>query len=105
MTVILTAVIYCLSILPFTLYLIAGPHLTEDPPGMFHLHFYRCAWSILMLSVVSNFYIYLLTITSFRQFIFYMFSRVARGVTMRRADSDSYIYKYELPPGSPYMNN
>ena len=99
-TVILTAVIYCVSILPFTLYLIAGPHVIEEPPGAFHLQFYRCAWSILMLSVLSNFYIYLLTITSFRRFLFSKLPRLtAKGVSINiPCDSEYSFYKYDVVP-------
>lgn len=91
-TVVLTAVIYCITILPFTFYLIAGPHISEQPPGAFHLHFYRTAWSILILSVVSNFYIYVATIPSFRHFVCSYFRRKQRGNDTWKSDGSAFIH-------------
>ena len=96
-TVILTAVFYCLSIVPFSVYLIGGPFVTQEPTGWFHLQFYRSAWSILILSVVSNFYIYLLTVTSFREFILQKFSKATLGISVKRFDSEDSVYKFDLP--------
>ena len=66
MSVVLTAVVYCLSTIPYTVYLVAAPHVKEDPPGKFHVQFVRVAACCLLLNTVSNFYIYTMTLTSFR---------------------------------------
>ncbi|KAL5261484.1 hypothetical protein ACHWQZ_G007261 [Mnemiopsis leidyi] len=96
-TVILTAVFYCLSIFPFSVYLIAGPHVTQEPTGWFHLQFYRCAWSILILSVVSNFYIYLLTVTSFRDFVLRRFPKATLGIFVKKFNAENSVYKFDSP--------
>ena len=65
-TVILTAVVYCLSVLPIAMYYIVGD-LVKDPK--LNAYFYRSATSIACLSVISNFYIYSLTVNSFRELL------------------------------------
>jgi hypothetical protein len=69
MTVILTALIYCISVIPYTVYLIAAPRVIESPPGTFHVHYFRVAACCLLLNTISNFYIYCLTLKTFRQFL------------------------------------
>ena len=66
MTTILTATIYCISIFPSVLH--ALPHLTTMDQKQ-DAHFYRLASSFLALNTISNFYIYCLTVPSFRKFI------------------------------------
>ena len=52
MTVVLTATVYTLSILPITVYLIVGLLLEKDPePGPFFVEFFRVAISALNLNV------------------------------------------------------
>ena len=67
-TVILTAVVYCVSVLPMTLYHLVGDLVTWDPQGFFHVYFYRFSLAVICVNVVSNFYIYSLTVRSFREF-------------------------------------
>ena len=69
MVVVLTALMHCLSVIPYTIYLIAAPHVQETPPGIFHVHYFRVAACCLLFNVISNFYIYSLTLTSFRMFL------------------------------------
>ena len=70
MTVIITAICYTLSVLPITVYLIVGVFLEKGPvAGVFFVEFYRIAMTALNFNVVVNFFVYSLTVTSFRQFL------------------------------------
>ena len=69
LTVALTAVVYCISTLPYTLNLVAI-NCMEDPPQLLLVRFYKLFFFFLMINVVANFYIYVLTIRSFRKFLF-----------------------------------
>ena len=69
LTVALTAVVYCISTLPYIVYQIAISCM-KDPSELFIIFFYRLSSFLLMINVVANFYIYVLTIRSFRIFLF-----------------------------------
>ncbi|KAL5268991.1 hypothetical protein ACHWQZ_G002723 [Mnemiopsis leidyi] len=71
MTVVLTASVYTLSFLPITVYFIVEPFVGRDPqvPGMFYKEFYRLSEAVLTINVLSNFFIYGLTVRSFRNFL------------------------------------
>jgi len=69
LTVALTAVVYCISTLPFAVNQIAI-NCMKDPPELFFVHFHRVSSFLLMINVVANFYIYVLTIRSFRKFLY-----------------------------------
>jgi hypothetical protein len=64
-TVVLTALVFCISYLPLAVYLIFKKFLEEGPS----IHFKKVAFSLPMLNVLSNFYIYSLTVPSFRRFL------------------------------------
>ena len=74
LTVTLTAAVYCLSTLPVTVYYVGivfiemeSNSATEDP---YHFHqLYRYGFFIVMINITSNFFIYTLTITSFRRYL------------------------------------
>ena len=70
-TTILTASIYCISILPYTIHytgkIVLGAKDKKD--SVFNTIFYRVAYSCLFLNTISNFYIYSLTMSSFRAFL------------------------------------
>ena len=70
-TIILTASVYCLSILPISIHYLGNSAMpkegTED--SFFHTTFYRIAFSCVFLNTISNFYIYSLTVPSFRRFL------------------------------------
>ena len=70
-TVVLTATVYIIAILPSTVYVMADPFVEKDPdrPELFHIEFPRVAIGFLQLNVLSNFFIYSLTVTSFREFL------------------------------------
>ena len=69
LTVALTAVVYCISTLPFTFYKIVIAIVGENPESMFQVNYYRVSYFLLMWNIMSNFYIYTLTIKSFRRFL------------------------------------
>ena len=70
-TTVLTATVFCLSLLPFIVYHVGEPFVSVDEKSKssFHTTFYRVATSLLSLNTISNFYIYSLTVSSFRAFI------------------------------------
>ena len=67
-TTILTATVYCMSVLPTAAGCIIGSR-AGNLNSSFQLHFYRVAVSCQTLNTISNIYIYCLTVTSFRQFL------------------------------------
>ena len=78
-TIILVAVIYHVSLLPFAIYR-AAESSVADKRGFFHNEFYRISISFLYFNVISNFFIYSLTIESFRQFLCRLLQRSPRTV-------------------------
>ena len=70
-TVVLTALVYIISFLPTTFYFIVEPFVRKDTekPGSFHKGYFRFAYAVLQLSILSNFFIYSLTVTGFRSFL------------------------------------
>ena len=71
MTTALVAVVYCISVLPYGVYLIGESLLDKDDKRnkIFFTTYYKIAQSLTWLNTISNFYIYSLTIQSFRKFI------------------------------------
>ena len=70
-TVVLTATVYIAAFLPIGIYFMGRPFVEKDPekPGLFYVEFPRVAVGILQLNILSNFFIYSLTVTSFRRFL------------------------------------
>ena len=71
-TTVLTATVYCISVMPYAIYRIADEiniESLQDPQGFFHKVYFRIARSLLYLNTISNFYIYCLTVSSFRKFL------------------------------------
>ena len=66
LTVALTAIFYLISILPLLVYYV-WTHFLKTETG--HFQVYRIAIFLLSINVISNFYIYALTIKSFRTFL------------------------------------
>ena len=77
-TVVLTATVYIIAFLPATVYLVAEPFVKKDQdrPGLFYVEFSRVAIGILQLNILSNFFIYSLTVTSFREFLVTKFYQI-----------------------------
>jgi hypothetical protein len=71
LTVVFTAVVYSIAFLPNTVYHIGEPFvgvesLKSEP---FRVTFFRVAASVLTVNVIANFFIYCLTVNSFRAFL------------------------------------
>ena len=69
---ILVAIVYCLSILPYIIYTFvgySGVGFANDPHSFFRTHYNRLVKSFIFINTISNFYIYTMTVTSFRQFL------------------------------------
>ena len=77
-TVISTATIYIIAFLPATVYFVAERFVEKDPdrPGLFHVEFLRVAVGFLQLNILSNFFIYSLTVNSFREFLVTKFYQI-----------------------------
>ena len=65
LTVALTATIYCITTLPLFVFYI----VKEDPPTLSQVRLNRIANFMCIINIMSNFYIYTLTIKSFRAFL------------------------------------
>ena len=70
-TVLLTAAVYTLSFLPFTLYCLIEPSIPKDPdkPGTFYIYYFRISGALVCVNVLANFFVYSLTVASFRTFL------------------------------------
>ena len=70
-TVALTALVYTVSFFPFIIYFTAEPFVKKNPqnPGPFFLEYYRVTNGLVILHVLSNFFVYSLTVESFRSFL------------------------------------
>ena len=69
---VLVAVVYCVSIFPYILFTFIGysqAHFAMDPHGFFQTHFQRITKSFVSINIISNFYIYSMTVISFREFL------------------------------------
>ena len=69
LTVALTAVIYSISSLPSAVYYSSSQFVRDHYTKPFHLHLFRIGVFMAMINITSNFYIYALTIKSFRRFL------------------------------------
>jgi hypothetical protein len=70
-TTVLTATVYCISILPYAAYELGKRFLEADNEknAFFFIYLQRAGVSLLSLNTISNFYIYSLTVSSFRSFV------------------------------------
>ena len=71
-TTILVAITYCISVLPYTVYIfisISEVSFADDQSSFFRTHYSRLVTSLILINTVSNFYIYSLTVASFRTFM------------------------------------
>ena len=73
MAIVLTAVVYCISFLPYVLFRIVESVVVKTDPDesqrIFLANFYRVVLSFVSLNTISNFFIYSLTVDSFRRFV------------------------------------
>ena len=75
-TVALTASVYVIAFLPTSIYYMAFVKKDPDEPGIFHIQYYRFAYGVNKINILSNFFIYSLTVTSFRRFLVTKFYRI-----------------------------
>ena len=70
-TTVLTGAVYCISVMPHAIYNALASNITvkNDVSNFFHTTFFRITRVFLCLNTISNFYIYSLTISSFRHFL------------------------------------
>ena len=69
---ILVAVVYCMSILPWTIFnfmAVSEADFVKNPHGFFRTDFHRIVKSFTCINIISNFYIYTITVRSFREFL------------------------------------
>ena len=90
MTTVLTAVVYCISGLPYAVYNVGESIVSVDDEStsFFHVSYFRIAYSFLFLNTISNFYIYSLSVNSFRDFIWSRMQQIWRMFT-KTGTSDS----------------
>ncbi|KAL5252795.1 hypothetical protein ACHWQZ_G015533 [Mnemiopsis leidyi] len=71
LTVVLTATVYIVSYLPVTIYFIAANFVEMNPGqlGWFHLEYHRVAVSLTHTNIMANFFVYSLTVDSFRMYL------------------------------------
>ena len=67
--VVLTAVVYCLASLPKFIVFFISSNFVQDSPSKFYVQCYRITAYLTLINIMSNFYIYALTISTFRGFL------------------------------------
>ena len=84
LTVVLTSGVFCVSTIPWTVHRITEQFVAARPQMMlFHTKLKRAAEYLPMLGVTSNFYIYCVTVPSFRQFLISLISTVSVSIFRR----------------------
>ena len=70
-TTVVTATVYCISIIPFAVYRFGEAMIDTDnkSQSFFHTVYFRLAFSLPHLNAISNIYIYGFTVTGFRLFL------------------------------------
>ena len=93
LTVVLTATIYCISTLPLTVYLIAASFIKQVPgeKDPFHFHLQRYGMFLGMINITSNFFVYTLTITSFRRYLLSKMPDISSLLTSGNSTGNSVI--------------
>ena len=69
--VVLTATVHITAFLPYSVYFLAERFVEKDPdePGLFHMEFFRVANGVLMLHILSNFFIYKFNCSQLSKFL------------------------------------
>ena len=86
---ILVAVFYCISILPYIIYTFiaySGADFADDPRSFFRTHYDRIMKSFMSINTISNFYIYSMTVESFREFLWTSRFNLFKSCTSRVGD-------------------
>ena len=72
MTVVLTVAVFAVANLPGAIYNVGSYFVKDTSPEMsqfWHVSFFRIGYATMSLNLMSNFYIYTLTLSSFREFL------------------------------------
>jgi hypothetical protein len=69
LTVVLTAIVYIIATLPFTALGVAKTFMEQECLGWLTNKVFQITNSLLFITIIANFYIYALTIKSFRRFL------------------------------------
>ena len=69
MAALMTALLYLLSVLPHMLFRIIEHFSSEEDNSFMFKEFYRMAISFHYINTISNFYVYCMTVASFREFL------------------------------------
>ena len=98
-TVVLTATVYMIAFLPVTIYYTIEPLIEKDPtePGKFHVEFFRAANGILQISILSNFFIYSLTVASFRRFLVTKLHQIFSVCLRKSASQGNFRVLVQIP--------
>ena len=88
MAVTLTTIVFCISTLPTTVYHV-GVNFFEDDMHPFRVHFYRISFFLAMINLMSNFYIYTLTITSYQKFLLLKVRSIASVFTSNKTSQET----------------
>ena len=93
-TVCLNALIYTMSFLPYNLYFIAQPFVDKNPqnPGPFYLEYFKVANAFIILHVLSNFFVYSLTVESFRRFLLTEFQKAVPIFSNKISQQGNFLY-------------
>ena len=91
LTVGLTALVYTISNLPNFFFAMLATFLRSQYTTWFHIYLYRVAQAMMLINIISNFYIYALTIRSFRRYIFLRESPVV-PVSTQESSADQVTF-------------
>ena len=92
----LTAFFYILSVAPQAIYrILEYIYRSEDSRNTYlFIHFFRVVVTFPLINTISNFFIYCLTITSFREFVFSAISRCSCRQSIRNVKTTNDSCKY-----------
>ena len=82
LTIALTAIVYCLSTMPATVYYVGSSFVHEKNRGFNIL--YRYGIFLGMLNITSNFFIYALTIKTFRRYLLSKIEKMSTTISRKR---------------------
>lgn len=102
MTVVLTAAVYYISMLPILIYRFAEKQVVEEQPGTFYRvypYLSRIAISFTWINIMANFFIYSLTVTSFREFLCARIRLIASNLFCSHTIFNQGRSNYEDNPG------
>ena len=94
LTTALTAIVYCISAIPISVYFICKTFAGVNHIDILDRHLFRIGMFMTIIQVISNFFVYTLTIKSFRRFLELKVSSVSKSLsTSRRISSNTTIYE------------